>query len=370
MLAAARRVAVLLLSTLLVASRGVVNHQDTVRINRCFSVAAQLPLQLRLLLGPAIVNENRLCLEGWLNLCTQDANLTVQTAGGQPVVLAAGDGSNASTFSNTNFIPLPDIIFPGTACDNSSIRLREALVSRRGLTSCLDMRISCLPFAEISLPCVDVGDDTDSCTAIEQCECTQHRECGWCAATATCTRMLGVLPVAANNFSRFSDTDPVCGCGSGLVTARSDPLNTCAPRRPPALPPYLPPPPPHLPLPPGLPPWYPPFVDPSWLNGIALERNIAASQPLLVQWVLWACCTGVLLIALILCKCGEASRAKRRSPTGQFNSIVVSAGFGSDAGPDATSPRVHTRRARCIHSRPLSPLALLTAIFAHAAVYR
>lgn len=310
---------------------GVTDHQDTVLVSQCFSLASQLPLNLRLLLGTGL-RENRLCLNGWINLCTQDINLTVHTGSGAPILLAAGDGTASPTFTNTTFIPLGDEVFPGTACDNSSIRLRDSIVSRRGLRGCLDLRVSCFPGFDVNLPCFDLGDDTDGCTATEKCECIQHPECGWCAGTGTCTRMVGVLPTAANNNSRYSSTQPVCGCGSGLLTARNDPLGSCAPSQPPAMPPAQPPPPPSTPSPPGSPPAYPPFVTFSWLNGVAFEPTIDATRPLFLQLVLWVVCTAVVLLTAVVCVCGERRRAASCSSSGHFAGVIVATGFGGDAG--------------------------------------
>ena len=280
-------------------------HPDTVTIDQCFSVLSGLPLATTLALSAQGVRVPSLCLAGETNLCTNDINLTVTVSGGQPVRFAIGDGTAAPTVQSP-WVVLPDDLFPGSVCDNSRVRLRDAVVAARGLRACVDLRISCLP-TDVNLPCIDIGDDTDACTATDKCGCIQHPECGWCSASTSCTRMLPTLPTAENDGQLFSTTNPVCGCAGELYTAATDPSGTCAPRLPPAPPPAQPPPPP---APPGLPPSYPPFIEPSWVNGIAFEQRTEAVWPLFVQRLLWALTSLGVVGTLVR----VTARERRRTP--------------------------------------------------------
>ena len=189
-LVVAARLLVLLLVRLTAA---VTDHPDTVNIDQCFTVydlisdpAVRAAVYLA---AGAAAPQQSVCLRGWANLCTQDVNLTATVSGGEPVALAFGDGTHLQTLTNdTGFITLPDELFPGSVCDESQVRLRDTIIAAGGLRGCLDLHLSCWPDA-IYLPCLDLGDDTDACTATDRCSCTQHPECGWCDADARCTRM-------------------------------------------------------------------------------------------------------------------------------------------------------------------------------------
>ena len=250
----------------------------------------------------------QMCFEGYYNLCTQDADLSVTIGNLAPVPIAVGGGTAAATLSNSPWIDLPDNLIPGTVCDNTQIRLRDAIVAARGLVACVDMHIPCLGSLTISLPCLDIGDDTDDCSANEKCGCLMHPECGWCPASNTCTRMQPLAPsitdpLAPIQAPHYSTTQAICSCTGSIVTMRTDPANSCVPRLPPFPPPH---PPPSPPKPPGDPPIHPPFIDPMWLNGIALEANPDAIAPLLIQWLAWAGTLLLVFLCLLGCACTKS----------------------------------------------------------------
>ena len=288
----------------------IANHPDTEVVDRCFRVSdltQGLDLTTRLLLVPFNA-VGQMCFEGYYNLCTQDADLNVTIGNLAPVPIAVGDGTAAATLSNSPWIDLPDNLIPGTVCDNTQIRLRDAIVAARGLVACVDMHIPCLGSLTISLPCLDIGDDTDDCSANEKCGCLMHPECGWCPASNTCTRMQPLAPsitdpLAPIQAPHYSTTQAICSCTGSIVTMRTDPANSCVPRLPPFPPPH---PPPSPPKPPGDPPIHPPFIDPMWLNGIALEANPDAIAPLLIQWLAWAGTLLLVFLCLLGCACTKS----------------------------------------------------------------
>jgi hypothetical protein len=172
-------------ATVASAGRALVSgHPDTASISRCFSPADELPFSSRLFLASQRVTLPTVCLDGDVNLCTQDVNMSASVGGGAPIQIVVGDGTAAPTLGSgaVPWVTLPDNVFPGTPCDGSSLRLRDAVVAARGLYACLDLRISCLSqfgFDDVELPCIDLGDDTSRCAATDRCSCIEHPECGW-----------------------------------------------------------------------------------------------------------------------------------------------------------------------------------------------
>lgn len=224
--------------------------------------------------------------------------------------IAAGDGTNGTAGA---WIDLPEALFPGALCNDPAVRLRSAVLAVGGIRACLDVKLSCLPLPtrSVSLPCVDIGDDTDSCEANEICGCIQHPECGWCGATATCTRMTPTVTASAGGTSLstgYSTSNPVCSCSGQLVTAATDALGKCAPSTPPPMPTS---PAPELPAPPASPPDFPPYVMPAWVNGIGLGPGTAPAG-LAAQWMVWGLCTLCTILALACCTV-EERRAQAKS---------------------------------------------------------
>uniref|UniRef100_A0A7S2FNB6 Uncharacterized protein n=1 Tax=Haptolina brevifila TaxID=156173 RepID=A0A7S2FNB6_9EUKA len=191
--------------------------------------------------------------------------------------------------------------------------------------------------------CFTAGESTSICDTAQRCACLSRPECGWCSATATCTRLLPAPSRTPLLTPQFSD-EPVCSCAAGLLThanvdfnqtnqiSDSDPSDAgssnildgwaCGPRMPPPLPPS---PPPSLPPSPSPPP---PAV--SWLSGIRLASD-APPVPLLVQWFTWALCTVTICANLICCMRADASRKGPvpRAATLSFRRLIS----------PATSPR-------------------------------
>ena len=268
------------------------------------SFAARIALAAQGLSLPTV------CFTGKANLCTNYIDLNV-TIGATTARVASGDGTDASLGP---WIELPEEIFPGDFCDEPQIRLREAVLATSGIKACLDLKLSCLP-VDLAVPCLDVGDGTDSCEATEKCECVQHPECGWCAATARCTRMVPLL-------EGFSTTAPVCTCAANsIVTATTDPDGECAPSQPPPQPPFAPP---AAPSPPALPPAFPPWVEPAWLNGLSTGPGKAA-LPFFAQWLVFGLCTGGTLLGIVLCLLSERRTPRRAGRLGPCTTFPLGA---------------------------------------------
>ena len=163
-------------------------HPDTLALHQCLSPFSQLPIVTQLTLAAQGASLPTVCFNGTTNLCTNEIDLNV-TFGGVVAQVAttagAGTGTNASA---DDWVALPEATFPGPFCNNPAVRLRSAVVSVRGILACLDLRLSCLPLPNrsLALPCLDIGDDTNSCEAKDKCSCIQHPECGWyaCAPSA------------------------------------------------------------------------------------------------------------------------------------------------------------------------------------------
>ena len=261
------------------------NHADTIQLQAaCFNLLDAVPTAVRAALtasaGGTQQLDPRVCLDGQANVCTRDTNLTatvhISSLENFSLPLVFGDGTEATAFA---WQPLPEALFPGRFCSGPAMRPREAILAFGGLRACVDFRLTCLGAPTVfELPCLDIGDETSSCTAASKCACLEHAECGWCSASAACTRMRPT----PQHMERFSTVEAQCSCAAGLYTARSDPTGECAPRSPPPAPPREPP------NPPGSSPAYPPYAEPFWLNGVRLGPT--AELPLLVQWAAAALC--------------------------------------------------------------------------------
>ena len=165
----------LALQLLHLASASSAPHPDTLHLSQCLSPFNQLPLVTQLTLAAQGATLPSVCFNGTANLCTNKIDLNV-TFGDSTTQIATGDGTNLTA---DGWVAVPEATFPGPFCNSPAIRLRNAVISVSGILACLDVKLSCLPppNRSLSLPCLNIGDDTNRAT--DKCGCIQHPECGW-----------------------------------------------------------------------------------------------------------------------------------------------------------------------------------------------
>ena len=277
-------------------------HPDTRTFSNCTSVGDAIP-------GSGLIaglfpdlSLPRVCVNGSVNVCTQDVSVDVTADDGEPIRVEAGDGetTKGTVTCLDNLLPaaLVDL------CDAPCLSIHSVTAAAGGVGACVDMQLECPGLAlipafqkplELSLDCFEIGESGPSClSATTECACVNSDGCGWCGATSTCTRLQGAF-----------DGAPACTCDTELVVEAT---SACQPRPPPP----APPPPPMLPRPSSPPALPVPNMIALWT--VSVGTGDGGTAPFLVQWLVWAsfAAAGVVYWGL----CVSASKGEAPAATG------------------------------------------------------
>ena len=142
-------------------------HQDTVAIDQCFNLFEQLGLP-----GFASSLLPSICAKGDVNLCTQDAELTLTVGTAISLPLSVGDGTSDAKQE----VCVPNVLTGDLAstCDDPCISLSKAAVATTGLAGCLNLKLSC------RAPRLNSGVCSGDCFAPNTPQQSQSPEPGTC----------------------------------------------------------------------------------------------------------------------------------------------------------------------------------------------